>query len=152
MTLADADPPKPMPPVESPATPMLSTGPTLEQPVKSGWSTQKSFALAALGGGVVGVGVGTAFGVVGKLKNDQALEPQNCRTSSYCTQTGLSLTDDAKHAATASTIAFSVGGGLLVVGAVLWFTAPSGSTATVGVRAAPVVEQRYQGVAIDAVW
>jgi hypothetical protein len=50
-----------------------------------------------------------------------------------------------------STIAFSAGAAALVLGGVLWFTAPSGAPA-VGVRATPVVAQRYQGVALDVSW
>jgi hypothetical protein len=153
VTLANEDVPPPAAPAETtPAPQPLQTGPA-EQPAAphSSWSGQKTLAVVALGAGVVGVAVGSAFGLMAKSKNDQALEPQNCRTSTYCSPTGLSLTDDAKHAALTSTIGFGVGAAALVLGGVLWFTAPSGKS-TVGVRAAPVVAQRYQGVALDVSW
>ncbi len=154
VTLADADVPKPTLAAEPTPTPTpASTGASPERPAPraSGWNTQKSLAVVAVGVGVAGAAIGTVFGLQAKSKNDQALEPQNCRTSSYCTQSGLSLTNDAKSAASVATVAFGAGAAALVGGAVLWLTAPSGS-ATVGLRAAPVVGQRYQGVALDFAW
>jgi hypothetical protein len=156
VTLADDDTPKPAIVAEQPAvTPGGRVGetPGPEQPAQatSGWSGQKTVALVVAGAGVVGVALGTVFGLDAKSKNDQALEPQNCRTTMYCTPNGLSLTDDAKSAAVASTIAFGAGAAALVAGAVLWFTAPSGS-ANVGLRVTPVVAQRAQGVALDMTW
>jgi hypothetical protein len=73
---------------------------------------------------VVATGLGVAFGLVAKSKNDEALEPQNCPDSAHCLPRGLELTDDAKSASTVSTISFVAGGALLVGGAVLFFTAP----------------------------
>jgi hypothetical protein len=153
VTLADED----VAPVAAATQPAPSPQPAQpapgEEPAQShsGWNGQKTFAVVALGAGVVGVALGSVFGVMAKSKNDEALQTQNCRTSMYCTPAGLSLTDDAKNAATVSTVAFGVGGAALVLGAVLWFTAPSGSPA-VGWRAAPVVAQRYDGVALDFTW
>jgi hypothetical protein len=156
VTLADDDSPKPVAaaepsPVESHPAPLVTPGPEQPAAAKSGWSGQKTVALVVTGAGLVGVALGTVFGLDAKSKNDQALEPQNCRTTMYCTQNGLSLTDDAKSAALASTIAFGAGAAALVAGAVLWFTAPSGAS-NVGLRATPVVAQRYQGVALDMTW
>jgi len=79
-----------------------------------------------------------------KSKNDQALQPANCRTSMYCTQNGLTLTSDAKSSATISTVAFFVGGAALASGAVLWLTAPSSG----GVHVAPAVGSSYGGALV----
>jgi hypothetical protein len=156
VTLADDDAPKPIAaaepsPAENHSSPLVTATPEQPAAARSGWSGQKTVALVVTGAGLVGVALGTVFGLDAKSKNDQALEPQNCRTTMYCTQNGLSLTDDAKSAALASTIAFGAGAAALVAGAVLWFTAPSGS-ASVGLRATPVVAQRFQGVALDMTW
>jgi hypothetical protein len=100
----------------------------------------------------VGVALGSVFGLQAKSKNDEALQPQNCRTSSLCTPQGLSLTDDAKSAATISTIAFAAGGAALAAGVVLWLTAPSGGASRTGVRLAPAVGSGYGGVALGGAW
>jgi len=153
VTLADEEAPKP-PAVAEPTPGSRPVEPLVpEQPgqAQSNWSGQKTAAVVALGVGVAGVAVGTVFGLVAKSKNDEALQPQNCRTSSYCTPAGLALTSDAKSAALASTVGFGVGAAGIAAGAVLWLLAPSGSSRT-GVRATPVVAQRYQGVALDLAW
>ena len=111
---------------------------------------QKTVALVAGGVGVVGVAVGSIFGLMAKSDNDQALK--NCRTSTLCTPTGLTQTDDAKSAATVSTIGFVVGAVGLVGGAVLWFTAPRSEPTTASIRATPVVGPSYGGVTVDAIW
>jgi hypothetical protein len=153
VTLADEDAPKPTPVAETTPGVRPIEPPTPEQPVQaqSSWSGQKTAAVVALGVGVAGVAVGTIFGLVAKSKNDDALKPENCRTPSYCTAAGLSLTSDAKNAATLSTVGFVAGGVGVAAGAVLWLLAPSGSSRT-GLRATPVVAQRYQGVALDLAW
>jgi hypothetical protein len=111
-------------------------------------NTQRTIGWILGGVGIAGVAVGTVFGLQAKSKNDEALQSNNCRTSMYCTPAGLSLTSDAKNAATLSTVAFAVGIPALVAGAVLWITAPSPQGGT-GLRATPVVGQSYQGVALD---
>jgi hypothetical protein len=108
------------PPVEGGA---LATPPDAE--ARGGASVQRSAAWVTLGAGVAGVAVGSVFGLMAKSKNDEALQPQNCQTSTLCTRKGLALTDDAKSAATVSTVAFVAGGVALAAGAVLWLTAPS---------------------------
>ncbi|HEY8040905.1 MAG TPA: hypothetical protein VIF15_13965 [Polyangiaceae bacterium] len=143
-TAATVAPPPPLPPAPTTA----ATTPD-EPPPAQGGSTQKTIALVVGGVGVVGVAVGAVFGLNAKSKNDQAL--QNCRTSTLCTAQGLSLTDDAKSAATISTVAFAAGGAALAAGVVLWLTAPS-SHASTGLRVAPVVARSYGGVALDAAW
>jgi hypothetical protein len=132
------------------STPAVTTSPT-PAPIPAdraessgGASTQRTVAWITLGAGVVGVAVGSIFGLEAKSNNDQALQPQNCRTSAFCTQKGLTLTSDAKDDATASTIAFVIGGAALATGAVLWLTAPTGS----GVHVAPAVGRSYGGAAI----
>jgi len=155
VTLVDAPQAAPTPapapataPVPTPATPTASPA-TPEQPAST-WSGQKTAALVVGGVGLVGIGVGSAFGLIAKSKNDQAL--QNCRTSTLCTQQGLNLTDDAKSAATVSTIAFVAGGVALAGGIVLWLTAPSSTPSTTGLRFVPLVGTSLGGGALSGSW
>jgi hypothetical protein len=117
------------PPVSSLGAEMPSTE------VSSGLGTQKILALVAEGLGAVGLGVGSAFGVVAlSRKNDaESACPNLCMDAS-----GVNKWSDAKRAADISTVAFVVGGIALAGGAVLWFTArtapPTGApTAAIGI-------------------
>jgi hypothetical protein len=136
------------PPPVAPA-PLPPAAPVM--PPESHGSAQKTVGIAVGVVGLAGLGVGSLFGVIAKSKNDQALEPQNCRTSTLCTQAGLDLTSDAKGAATVSTIAFVAGGVVTATGLVLLLTAPRSSSAT-AVRVVPLLAGPTKGLAIDAVW
>ncbi len=140
----------PGPSTKPEATPASDRGPGQPQP--SGLGTQRILGIAVGAAGVVGVGVGTVFGLIAKSKNDQAL--QNCRTTNFCNPQGLSLTSDAKSAATISTIGFAAGGALLVAGVVLFVTAPKSapSTTTARLQVAPWIDPRSGGVAMGGAW
>jgi hypothetical protein len=151
VTLVDAPQAAPTPTPETAPAPAPAPSPTSgtpEQP-SSTWSGQKTAALIVGGVGLVGIGVGSAFGLIAKSKNDQAL--QNCRTSTLCSQTGLNLTDDAKSAATVSTVAFIAGGVALAGGVVLWLTAPSHASST-GLSVSPLVGSSVGGAAVSGTW
>jgi hypothetical protein len=119
--------------------PAAATAPPAPAPdagaaTSSSWSTQKTIALVVAGVGVVGVGVGSYFGVQAFSNWSQA--KNDCNSSGSC---GAGTTADAEKgsaqsAATASTIAFAVGGAAIVGAGILWFTAPSGA-----VQVAPTV-------------
>jgi len=87
-------------------------------------STQRTLAWVTGGASLVALGVGGVFGLRAMSKNDEAATL--CPASPRCDDpAGVTLTDDARSAATISTIAF-VAGGVLAAGAVtLYFTAPS---------------------------
>ena len=92
---------------------------------KSG-STQRVAAVAVGGVGVVGLAVGTVFGL--KATSNWSDVKNHC--TSYpngCSDEGVSLHDSAESAATISNIAFGIGLAGLAGGAILWFTAPSAS-------------------------
>jgi hypothetical protein len=91
--------------------------------VSRGMSSQRVAGLVIGGVGIAGIAVGTVFGLKAKSGNDEALKPENCRTSLLCTQHGLDLTDSARSAALGSSIAFVAGGAALVGGIVLFITA-----------------------------
>jgi serine/threonine-protein kinase len=112
-------------------------------------NTQRIIGVVVGAAGIVGLGVGTAFYFSAKSKNDEAL--QNCRTSTLCSPKGLSLTSDARSAATAATIALVAGGAAVAAGVVVWLTAPR-SHPTSGLRLAPAVALSYGGLALDGAW
>jgi hypothetical protein len=91
-------------------------------------------AWAALGTGVVALGVGTYFGVTAlSTQNDAEKE---CPTPKTCSDRGIDLTGDAERAAWASNIGFGVGIVGVVVGSYLLLTAPA-SAKSAGARAVP---------------
>lgn len=81
--------------------------------------------LAAMGAGVVGLGVGAGFGLWAKRTWDDAKADGRCDlVTNQCTAAGQSLADDARRRATVSTIAVGLGAAVLATGVVLYFTAP----------------------------
>jgi serine/threonine-protein kinase len=74
--------------------------------------------------GLVAVGVGSFFGLQAKSKNDDSKEHCN---DNRCSQQGVDLRSDAQTAATTATIAFGLGGALLAIGGVLYFTSADDS-------------------------
>jgi hypothetical protein len=84
--------------------------------------SQRAVALIVGGVGVIGVGVGSAFGLMAKASDDKA-EPL-CSPSDHCTDEAKSYINSAHSKATVATVAFSIGGAGLLGGAILWLTAP----------------------------
>lgn len=105
------------------------------QPAKSGGS-QRTVGLAVGGVGVVGLAVGAIFGL--KASSNWKDAKAACIDYPYgCSTDADDKRSSAKNAATLSSIGF-IGGGLLVAaGAVLWFTAGSGSEHKVNVGVGP---------------
>ena len=87
---------------------------------------QKPLGFVLMGVGVVGMGVGGFFGLSAKSKYGAAFDGGGCdRATKTCDAPGQAAVDDARSKATLSTILFGAGGGLVVVGAIVLFTAPS---------------------------
>jgi serine/threonine-protein kinase len=93
---------------------------------------QRMAALAVGAVGVVGVGIGSYFGLRAASKNSDSHAAGNCNGDN-CTPDGAQVRTDAQHAATISTIAFIAGAAALAGGVVLWFTAPKPELPTVGI-------------------
>lgn len=92
-----------------------------------GLTTQQTLGIVAGGVGIVGLGLGSYFGVRAISKNSDA--ESHCPKEGFCAdQTGVDLTNQARDNATASNIAFAVGAGLVAVGAVLYFTGAPGDS------------------------
>jgi hypothetical protein len=86
-------------------------------------SSQRLGGAVLAGAGVVGLGLGTIFGLSAKGKKDDSAV--FCDASNACDPPGLTLRSDARAAALVSTIAFGAGALALAAGGILFFTAPS---------------------------
>jgi serine/threonine-protein kinase len=114
-------------PVEPPATPEPQR---LTPPVpvaRSSWTGRRIAAAAVAGVGIVGLGVGSAFGfmAVGK-KNESEPYCNQGGVPNDCLQPGVQPRNASFSDANVSTVLFAAGGALVVGGLVLWLTAPSG--------------------------
>lgn len=94
-------------------------------PIDAGSFKPPILAYALGGAGVVGIAVGSYFGLRAISKNDEAKD--HCPAANRCDQPGVDLTDQASEAATISNIAFGVGLAALAGGVVFFLTAPSGA-------------------------
>jgi len=96
-------------------------------PRERGLTTQQALGLFTGAVGVVGVGIGSYFGVRAIGHNSDA--ETHCSKPGLCEDgTGVDLTKKARREANAANIAFAAGGLLLATGAVLYLTgAPSDS-------------------------
>jgi hypothetical protein len=137
--------PVPPPPAASPAVP--APPPSQSEPASPG-STQRVLAIVAGGVGVAGLAVGSVFGFVAKGHNDDAAA--HC-AGSQCDATGISLLDQARSAATVSTVGFIAGGALVAGGVVLWLTAPRGASST-GIHLAPDAAPSFAGLTLRGAW
>lgn len=102
-----------------------------EEPVaeSTGLSTRRKIALASAGLGVVGLGLGSYFGLRAIQKHG---DPERTCTTTPCSSTSVSLNDDAKLSADLATVSFAVGLAALGGAAFLWFgDTPARSTAHV---------------------
>ena len=86
---------------------------------------QRPLGLIVAGVGVVGLGLGTAFGLIASARQDDSLEFCRENDKNLCSSAGVDLRDEALAAAGVSTAAFILGGAALVGGGILFFTAPS---------------------------
>jgi len=111
-----ADAPKEAEPLAAPNAP-----PAADQ--GSPGRTQRIIAYGLGGLGVVGLGLGTAFGLTASSKNDES-NSKGC-FGNDCIGVAADLRKDARSAGTIATVAFAVGGAALAGGAILFFTAPS---------------------------
>jgi hypothetical protein len=132
--------PPPAPALSNEAAPQSGAGsppaPTVADTTESnhGLGAQRTLALVSGAVGLVGVGVGTYFGLQSASKHSDATAkcPQSQCPRTPDGEQGLGLWNDASTAGNRSTVAFVVGGVGLAGAAVLWFTAPN-SSARVGV-------------------
>jgi serine/threonine-protein kinase len=124
----------PPPPIAAAAEPVhaapVQPEPAPEQPSTGG--TQRTLGVLTAGVGLVGIGLGTFFGVQSMGKNSDA--KQECDATG-CSPAGVTLRNDAISAGNLSTISFIAGGVLFAGGVTLYLTAPRRPDATGVARA-----------------
>lgn len=135
-------PPVPVPTTNgaTPPTTSPTTTPTTTTTTTGGQKLDgaRVGALVLGGVGVIGVGIGSYFGLTAMSHLHDA-DP-HCNAANQCDAVGLAARHDAVSNATISTIAFAAGGAALVGAAVLWFAIPrarESDGAAVGVAVGP---------------
>ncbi len=140
-------PPLEIDPNAAATAPVVATPPPVAQPPaqnqpsepvdKSHGKTQRIVGIAVAGVGVVGVAVGSIFGLVAIGKKGDTTS--NCNSDlSRCNSAGVDAMSSARSSATISTVGFIAGGALLAGGIVLYVTAPKpNEEKTVGFRISP---------------
>ncbi|MET0795025.1 MAG: hypothetical protein ABW061_26130 [Polyangiaceae bacterium] len=97
--------------------------------------------------GVVGLGIGSYFGVRAIAKNSDA--EKHCPRGNLCDDTaGESLTNDAKHAAVASNIAIGIGAALVVGGVVLFLSSKPSEPTAARVELHPLISRDLAGIGL----
>ena len=120
-----------VPPLEAlpaPPPPAAIETPAPQQPVyastetHSWFSTHQKVAAVVVGGvGLVGVGVGTAFGLMVKPTYNKSAPYCN---GDHCDPPGHDFRESAFNKAEVANVAVGIGAAALIGGAVLWLTAP----------------------------
>ena len=145
--------PPPPPSATSPAQPPPAPTPATTAGAPSGGSRPWKTVGWILGGvGVVGLGVGAAFGLMAMSDRNNA----NCGTgdnatwgSNYCDAGPIS---SAKSAAGVANIGFIGGGVLIAGGLVLVLTAPGSHEGAATLKLAPMVGTGHGGLAVGGGW
>lgn len=107
-------------------------------------------ALVTAGVGVVGLGLGSYFGLRAKSKWDSAFEGGHCDSSNVCDAEGQDRADEARSAAVLSNVFVGAGAVLVAGGAALWFLAPKERPpASAKVRVLPLAEPRRGGLWLE---
>lgn len=109
---------------DAPAAPTTAAAPDVV--AGSDGSTQRAVGWVAIGIGAAALGAGAFFGL--RTFSEKSTVDEHC-SGTRCDETGLRANDDARDAATLSTIAFALGGAAVATGVVLLFTAPTARTA-----------------------
>lgn len=119
-----------------------TTSPPGAEPARGG--TQRTIGFVVGGVGIVGVAVGTVFGL--RALSEKSDVDANC-VDSRCNQVGLAAADDARSAATIATIGFGVGIAGLAAGTYLVLSAPRAPKAA-QLRVTPLLTGAAQGLQI----
>lgn len=123
---SEKPPPAAVPPSDAskPGAPSsLSTPPPVGPEPEHTGDAQRTIAFAVGGVGVIGIGLGSYFGLRAISKNKDA--ESHCPRGLECDDAeGPALASEAKNAARLSDITFGVGAAALIGGAVLYFTSP----------------------------
>jgi hypothetical protein len=117
-------------------------GPTRESgaetPSEGSGQTLRTVGIVAGAAGVIGIGVGSVFGLFASTSWQKA--QKDCPTHSGCSATAMDERNNALSQALVSTVGFIAGGALLAGGVTLFFAAPKApkpSSPDVGLRVMP---------------
>jgi serine/threonine-protein kinase len=128
------------PPTETPAEP-----PKKEPPQPS--SPTRTVAYVIGGIGIVGLGVGSYFGLRAMQKNKDSQE--FCDENNVCDdRQAVELTEEAKDAAAISNIGFAVGGAALATGIVLFVVSSPGGDESQALRISPRIAKNGGGLTL----
>jgi hypothetical protein len=94
--------------------------PPIEPESRGGTQRAMGIALGVIG--LAGIGVGTYYGIQTLEKRDEARTA--CPSSPCADRDAVAKNEDAKTSGTISTVSLAAGGGTLLVGAILFLTAP----------------------------
>ena len=109
----------PPPPAPAPPAPPAPVAP----PVARRSGAYLAGAGTLVGVGAVGLGVGTALGLVAMSKlSDSNAGP--CDATNHCTPAGLTLRGSAESAGNGATVAFAVGGAAVAAGILVFLVRP----------------------------
>jgi hypothetical protein len=114
-------------------------------------TNRRTLALGLAGGAAASIVAGSVLGLVARGRWNDA--KTSCGGDvAHCPATELAVAsgrvDSARNFATASTVAFVIGGALAVAGGVVWFTAPRDH----GVAVAPTVDAHGAGASLLGRW
>lgn len=117
---AEAAPSAPQAAASAPSTPRHDEAPSSG----AGHFPQRTLALVTGGVGVVGIGVGTVFGL--RMLSKKSDYKKHLDATGHCVDADCaSLSHDAYAAGNVATVGWIAGGVLVAAGAVLWLTAPT---------------------------
>lgn len=106
---------------------------------------QRTVAIVVGSIGVVGLGVGSAFGLMAKSTYDKS-DP-HC-LANHCDSPGHDFRQSALSKATVSDIAFGVGAAAIAGGVVLWLTAPKAEPSSAA-RVTPVIGPKIALISLE---
>lgn len=118
---------------EAPSSSLYEVAPSAVARASAAGDTQRMVGLITAGAGAVSVVVGAVFGTRAIVKDNEAEE--FCVGNSCTDPQGVVLTDEAISAATASTVAFTVGACLITGGLAAYLLAPEQERATLSMAA-----------------
>jgi hypothetical protein len=132
-------------PVDTPTTSLAT--PTASDVGASSRSNLKTAGYVVAGAGIVGIAVGSVFGILAISDNNAA----GCDANSFCANP--SKRTAAQGVATGSTVGFVAGGVLLAGGVVLVLVAPKHGASTTGrLEVAPMVGGGNSGLLLRGAW
>jgi hypothetical protein len=110
-------------------------------------SHQRTIGLVVGGVGVVGIGIGSVFGLSAKSTYDESSAHCN---GDHCDGTGHDFRQSAFSKATIADVAFGVGGAALIGGVVLFLTAPKNTAPTTAVM--PIIGPNSASLSLARTW